>query len=135
MNNIKTFVFWILSTVIINIIGFFLVRINNDGFMLYILQGVINGVSIFISSSIALSVTDNSNLTRIFLNIFNFTASGMWLILCILQIIAITYLIIEDTMFIDNLKNNSDALTEISAGISTTYASFKIYKKEEYNFQ
>ena len=132
MNRIKTFSYWFVSATAVNIIGYFLVWLNNDSeIILNILQGIIHGLSIFLASSLALNITINEKGTRRYLNGVNLLASLIWVLLGFAQIIAIIFLLRNDHSFSDLIKENPGAFREISAGLAVSFASYRIFKNKE----
>lgn len=135
MNRLKTFFYWVITTLVVNVLGYFLVWLNNDSeFVIRVLKGVIHGLSVLTASSVALYITENEKGTRRYLNGINLIASLSWGFLGIAQIIAIIILLSNDYTFSELIIDNPEAFTEISAGLAVSYASYRIYKKKEVLF-
>ena len=132
MNRVKTFSYWFVSAAAVNIVGYFLVWLNNDSeIIVNILLGIIHGWSIYLASSVALNITINEKGTRRYLNGVNLLASLIWVLLGFAQIIAIIFLLRKDHSFSDLIKENPEAFREISAGLSVSFASYRIFKNKE----
>lgn len=132
MNRVKTFSYWFVSAAAVNIVGYFLVWLNNDSeIIVNILLGIIHGWSVYLASSVALNITINEKGTRRYLNGVNLLASLMWVLLGFAQIIAIIFLLRKDHSFSDLIKENPEAFREISAGLSVSLASYRIFKNKE----
>ena len=132
MNRVKTFSYWMLSAAAVNIVGYFLVWLNNDSqIIVNILRGIIHGLSVFLASSVALNITINEKGTRRYLNGVNLLASLMWVLVGFAQIIAIIFLLRKDHSFSDLIKENPEAFRDISAGLAVSLASYRIFKNKE----
>ena len=100
MNRVKTFSYWFVSAAAVNIVGHFLVWLNNDSeIIVNILLGIIHGWSVYLASSVALNITINEKGTRRYLNGVNLLASLIWVLLGFAQIIAIIFLLRKDHSF------------------------------------
>jgi len=132
MNRVKTFSYWFVSAAAVNIVGHFLVWLNNDSeIIVNILLGIIHGWSVYLASSVALNITINEKGTRRYLNGVNLLASLIWVLLGFAQIIAMIFLLRKDHSFSDLIKENPEAFREISAGLSVSLASYRIFKNKE----